>query len=158
VRQVFKPGTFGIAFGGQMDWLQRIVFGTDTANMVKLEQRHKEIMNQYRDHIAGEVALAGFSFTVPPVDALGDKLELFHDDWRLDGLDADFADFSEQNLIEAVDFFVDTMIRAQGVSAKLPTVGGSINIAVIRKEGGFRFVSPQEWTHREHRIQVPETE
>ena len=158
VREVFAAGTFGIAFAGQMDWLQRIVFGTDTTNMARLEQRHRSLLEGYRQHVVEAVSSAGLTFDVPEVDALGDQLNIFHDDWSLEGLDSTFADFSEQNLIEAVDFFVDTMIRAQGISASLPTVGGNINIAVIRKESGFRFVSPQEWTHREHKVQVPEAE
>ena len=83
-------------------------------------------------------------------------MDMFYDDWELEGLNPSFANFSEQNLVEAVDFFVDTMIRAQEISDSLPTVGGKINIAVIRKDSGFRFVSPQEWTHREHRVRVPE--
>ena len=74
--------------------------------------------------------------------------------WDIRGLDANFGDFSEQNAIDCVDFFIEIMIRAQAVSSQLPTVGGDVHIAVIR-EDGFRFVSRQEWTHGDHSIEIP---
>ena len=41
--------------------------------------------------------------------------------WDIEGLDAKFEDFSEQNAIDCVDFFIEIMIRAQAVSSQLPT-------------------------------------
>ena len=144
---------FGVAFGGQNDWIQRIVFGTDAANQVRLAQRAHDLLLEYHRRITETVAKAGIAFDVPGPDSWGDDLSLF-DNWDLLGLDADFADFSEQNAIDCVDFFVEIMIRAQAVSSQLPTVGGDINIALIRRDG-FRFVSRQEWRHRDHSIEIP---
>ena len=144
---------FGVAFGGQNDWIQRIVFGTDDDNRVRLAQRAHDLLLEYHRRISDAVAKAGITFDVPGPDAWGDVLGLF-DDWDLKGLDADFPEFSEQNAIECVDFFIEIMIRAQAVSSQLPTVGGDVHVAVIRKDG-FRFVSRQEWRHRDHSIEIP---
>lgn len=145
---------FGVAFGGQMDWIQRIVFGTDVANQVRLAQRADDLLFEYYERVRAAAAAVGTDFEVPPPDSWGGELGLFTD-WDIRGLDTNFGDFSEQNAIDCVDFFIEIMIRAQGVSSQLPTVGGDVHIAVIRKDG-FRFVSRQEWTHRDHSIQIPE--
>ena len=107
----------------------------------------------YHQRVSDAIANAGITFEVPHPDSWGDELNLFKD-WNLQGLDANIADFSAQNAIECVDFFIEIMIRAQAVSSQLPTVGGDINIAVIRKDG-FRFVSRQEWRHGDHSIKIP---
>ena len=147
---------FGVAFGGQKDWIQRIVFGTDDNNQVALAQRTHDLLVDYYERVSAAIAAAGIKFEIPHPDSWGDELNLFKN-WSLQGLDAHIADFSEQNAIDCVDFFIEIMIRAQAVSSQLPTVGGDINIAVIRKDG-FRFVSRQEWRHGDHRIKVPEAQ
>ena len=144
---------FGIAFGGQMDWMQRIVWGTDDENRARLAGRANDLLNRYYDRICEAASAEGVVFDVPKPDSWGDELDMFAD-WDIRGLDANFGDFSEQNAIDCVDFFVEIMIRAQAVSSQLPTVGGDVHIAVIRKDG-FRFVSRQEWTHRDHRTEIP---
>ena len=144
---------FGVAFGGQRDWIQRIVFGTDENNQVGLAKRAHDLLIDYHQRVSDAVANAGITFEVPPPDSWGDELKLFNN-WNLQGLDANIADFSEQNAIDCVDFFIEIMIRAQAVSSQLPTVGGDINVAVIRKDG-FRFVSRQEWRHGDHSIKIP---
>lgn len=152
--EVFSSDSpFGVAFGGQMDWIQRIVFGTDENNQIRLAKRTQDVLLEYHQRISDAVTAAGITFEVPHPDSWGDELSLFKD-WNLQGLDANIADFSEQNAIDCVDFFIDIMIRAQAVSSQLPTVGGDVNIAVIRKDG-FRFVSRQEWRHGDHSIKIP---
>ena len=145
---------FGVAFGGQDDWIQRIVFGTDQNNQIRLAQRAHDLLLEYHRRISEAVVTAGITFEVPSPDSWGDELKLFNN-WNLHGLDTNIADFSEQNAIDCVDFFIEIMIGVQAVSSRLPTVGGDINIAVIRKEDGFRLVSRQEWRHRDHSIRIP---
>ena len=152
--EVFSSDSpFGIAFGGQKDWIQRIVFGTDENNQVRLANRVQDLLTRYHRRVSDAIAEAGIAFEVPPPDMWGEKFNLFNN-WNLQGLDADIADYSEQNAIDCVDFFIEIMIRAQAVSSRLPTVGGDINVAVVRKDG-FRFVSRQEWRHRNHSIKIP---
>ena len=144
---------FGVAFGGQNDWIQRIVFGTDDNNQIRLAQRAQDLLLEYHRRISEAIVKAGITFEVPGPDSWGDELNLFNN-WNLQGLDTNIDDFSEQNAIDCVDFFIEIMIRVQAVSSRLPTVGGAVNIAVIRKDG-FRFVSRQEWRHRDHSIKIP---
>ena len=108
---------FGVAFGGQKDWIQRIVFGTDENNQVRLAERAHDLLVDYHQKVSAAVADAGIAFEVPHPDSWGDELKFFKG-WSLQGLDADIADFSEQNAIDCVDFFIEIMIRAQAVSSE----------------------------------------
>ena len=71
-------------------------------------------------------------------------------DWDLNGFDANWGDFSEQNAIECVNFFVEIMIKSQQFSSSLPTVGGEVHIALITKEKGFSWISREEYEHEGH--------
>lgn len=154
LERTFGPGEFGIAFGGQKDWIQRIVFGTDTRNLVKLRLRTEDLLNLYREKVVEMLQSDGYNGEVPSPDAFGEELQLFHE-WGIEGLGANWAEFSEQNAIDCVDFFLDIMIRAQDVSPQLPTVGGNIHIVVIRKDGYYP-VTKEVWRHGEHEVPIPE--
>ena len=154
LEQVFAAGAFGVAFGGQMDWIQRIVFGTDNRNLVNLRSRVESLLTLYRQKIVERLQSDGHGVEVPGPNEFGDELQLFHE-WSLDRLQANWEEFSEQNAIDCVNFFLDIMIRAQDVSAQLPTVGGNVHIAVIRKDG-FYPVSKEVWRHGDHEVRIPE--
>ena len=55
VTQSFSAGEFGIAFAGQMDWIQRIVFGTDVSNRIRLMYRSRSLMDLYRDKLLDQL-------------------------------------------------------------------------------------------------------
>lgn len=141
---------YGIVFGGQMEWIQRIVFGTDATNKIRIAERAWDLLGIYRTLAEHELQAHGLNVRVPTVDAFRNALRVF-DGWDLDGLDANWGDFSEQNAVDCVDFFVDVMIKSQQFSERLPTVGGDVHVAIIRKEG-FRFVSREALRHRDHAV------
>lgn len=156
IDRVFDTDRFGIAFGGQMDWIQRIVFGTDSDNKAKLHQRVESLMSIYRQKIAEHLESAGHKgIEIPEANTFGSVLNLYNDGWDLDGLDANWGEFSEQNAIDSVDFFLRIMIEAQNVSSQLPTVGGDVHIAVIRQDG-YHPVSKEIWKHGDHEVPIPE--
>ncbi len=154
MERVFGSGDFGIAFGGQMDWIQRIVFGTDNLNRVRLLTRGEELLELYRQKLNEHLKSLGHEIELPAHTAFGQELQLFHE-WTLEGLNASWEEFSEQNAIDCVDFFLGIMIRAQDVSSQLPTVGGNVHIAVIRKDG-FYPVTKEVWRHGDHEVPIPE--
>ena len=77
---------------------------------------------------------------------------MFSDGWELDGFNANWGDFSEQNAIECVDFFVNIMTKSQQFSEGMPTVGGEVHIALITKVKGFQFIPKEEFNHGGHFI------
>ncbi len=147
----FGPGEFGVAFAGQTDWIQRIVFGTDHMNKFRIEERVEDLLGQYRQELLDHLAPVGISSLPEP------SADLFvFNNWRLNELEADWDEFSEQNAIDCVDFFLRIMIGAQDVDSQLPTVGGDVHIAVIRKETGYHPVTKEVWKHGDHEVRIPE--
>ena len=154
VLQSFSAGEFGIAFAGQMDWIQRIVFGTDVNNKIRLMQRTRSLMDMYRDKLIEHLKSEGYDGTLPKSTEFGDDLDLFNE-WDLDRLQASWEEFSEQNAINCVDFFLRIMIQAQDISSQLPTVGGDVHIAVIRRDGYYQ-VTKEVWHHQGYEVAIPE--
>lgn len=142
---------FGIVFGGQMKEIQRIVFGTDASNLLKIRMRHFEQLWRYREKINKYLADNNIQIEIPiiSIENLG-ELDMISNNWSLDGFDANWGDFSEQNAIECVDFFVNIMIKSQQFCFGMPTVGGEVHIALINKKDGFRFISKEEYSHFGH--------
>ena len=151
VVKAYDPGEFGVAFGGQMDWIQRIVFGADNQNKRTLAQRSWNLLESYRQSLIEHVRPLGLTDLPPPSPELS-----FFNDWNLEVLQADWANFSEQNAINCVDFFLRIMIGSQDVSPRLPTVGGDVHIAVIRKKEGFHPASREVWRHGDYEVPIPE--
>ena len=151
IEECHRKERFGIVFGGQMKEIQRIVHGTDFSNWQKIRKRHSELLNRYRDKINSFLKEHNISVSIP--ELAGDEeqeLDMSRDKWVLDGFDANWGDFSEQNAIECVDFFVNIMIKSQQFSTGMPTVGGEVHIALITKTDGFRFISREEYRHEGH--------
>lgn len=146
---------FGVAFGGQTQEIQRLVFGTDYYNRARLEDRYEQLLKRYVD----EASKLNAGATLPGVDSYTKDNHLFGKIdpanqfiWDLDGLDADWPNFSEQVAIDCVHFFIDVMIQAQRFNSRMPTVGGDIHIALITKTGGFRFISREDYKHGQHAV------
>ena len=139
---------FGMVFGGEMKEIQRIVHGTDWSNKLKIKDRHIELLRKYRDKMNSYLKQQKVSVEIPELSMEEIKeLDMFSDNWDLDIFDANFGDFSEQNAIECVDFFVNIMIRSQQFSEGMPIVGGEVHIALITKTQGFQFISREEYYH-----------
>ena len=142
---------FGMVFGGQMKEIQRIVHGTDPLNEDKIYYRHLELLRKYRDKINTYLERQKIKIKIPELSVEEVKeLNMFSDGWHLDGFNANWDNFSEQNAIECVDFFVNIMIKSQQFSYGMPTIGGEVHIALITKTDGFRFISREEYRHERH--------
>ena len=85
----------------------------------------------------------------------GDELNLFHN-WKLEGMEANWGAFSEQNALECVDFLVNIMIKSHQFSSQMPTVGGEVQLAVIKRVSGCNFVSRREWRHEDYIVPMQE--
>lgn len=142
---------FGMVFGGQMKEIQRIIHGTDWSNKMEINKRHIKLLRKYRDKINDFLKQKNISIEIPELSMNEMKeLDMFSEKWDLDGFNANWGDFSEQNAIECVDFFVNIMIKSQQFSYGMPIVGGEVHIALIKKTEGFRFISREEYGHEGH--------
>jgi len=146
---------FAIFFGGQTEGIQRLVFGTDRINKARLIGRSRSLLKRYHTLLSQELKKQGVKVRLKSPDKFGEELDLFHN-WNLKGLDANVGAFSEQNAIECVDFLVDIMIRSHQFSSQMPSVGEPVQVAVIKKDVGFIFVSKREWRLGDHAVPARE--
>lgn len=142
-----KP-PFWPVFGGQSREIERIVYGLDLETFVRIEERHVNLLERYAIGLAASHDLEAFQPPKPD-----DTHRIFTDDFRVPGMVANWGDFSEQNAIDCVGYFVRIMRGAQRFSAHMPTVGGAIHVALISRDMGFRFISRREYSHEDHRVQ-----
>jgi hypothetical protein len=145
---------FGVVFGGQMQEIQRIVFGSDIDNKYKMIDRSASLLSKYHELLSKHLKDNNVTIDLPKPNSYGKTLYFFGDEYDLDGFDARWEDFSEQNAIECVDFFINIMIKSQQFSSSLPTVGGDVHIALVTKEKGFRYISGEELRHGEHFLEL----
>lgn len=151
-RKVYETDyDFCVFFGGQTKEIQRLVFGTDMFNKVKLIDRSKELLNQYHDLLAKDLESRGIQVQLNKPDEYGQELDLFKG-WRLEGLASNWGAFSEQTAVECIDFLVNIMIRSHEFSTQIPSVGGEVQIAIIKKISGFQYISKREWRHGDYRV------
>lgn len=137
-----------------MQEIQRIVFGSDIQNKFKMEDRNYHLLLKYHELLSEHLKNSNIKVELPKPKKYSDTLRLFNDDYDLDGFDARWGDFSEQNAIQCVDFFINIMIKSQEFSSRLPTVGGDVHISLITKEKGFRYISGEELRHGEHLVEL----
>lgn len=150
----------GVAFAGMMQEIQRIVFGLDDLAIGGLYGRFGFLLEKFAERVR---TLNGSKVEIPDIgELMGQGFHLFGKmdpdqpegpDFRLPGFEANWGDFSDQNAIDCVAWFIGIMREAHRFSSKMPTVGGAIHIALVNREAGFQFISREEYRHEDHRVQ-----
>lgn len=102
VEKVFVE-SFGIAFAGQMQEIQRIVFGIDGISSLRLMERASILFDKYRELSQRYLEKKGIIEELPRWDVYEDELSMLKG-LELNQFDAEWGDFSEQNAIECVNF------------------------------------------------------
>ncbi|MDD5039145.1 MAG: hypothetical protein PHN78_07500 [Dehalococcoidales bacterium] len=137
--------------GGQTKGIQRLIFGIDADNKVRLMDRVDELLSKYNSLLTEQLVEQCVKVELKKPEDFGDKLRLFQD-WEFDRMQANWGAFSEQSAIECADFLVSLMISSQKYSTDMVSVGGDVQIAVIKKGSGFTYVSRREWHHGENAV------
>lgn len=140
---------------GQTNEIDRLVFGADIPNYLKLKKRAHDLLTEYCEFLTSFLRKNNIPIDLPKPDEFRNPLNF--PSWNdLDGLKADWAAFSLQNAIDCVDFLVSLMINSQQFSTTMPTVAGDVQIAVIQKARCCKFVSKRELRHRDHAVPLDE--
>ncbi len=136
-------------FGGQSREIERIVYGADTDAMLRLEGRHKITTSSYLRRVLRE---KGVEIEGELPELLSSERIFDPNEFLLPSMTPNWGDFSEQNAIDCVTYFVRIMCDVQRFNSRMPTVGGHIHIALIDRDDGFRFISREEYSHEDHRV------
>ena len=134
-------------FGAQRSEIGRLVFSTDTANIIRIENRHTALLDKYRASLQSYLSANQINIQLPGVSEVPEDFSVFSEGWQLNRLEARFGEFSIQNAIDCVDFLINIMIRSHQFKSQLPSVVGPVQIGVIRKGRGFKYVSERVWRH-----------
>ncbi len=131
---------FCIFFGGVTREIQRLLFGIDAVNKNRLRTRNRQVLGTYYDYLTSYLKDKNIDIELPKPEEYGGELSLFHN-LALDSLQMNCATYPEQDAIECAEFLVNVMIKSQKFSNQVPTAGGDVQLAIIRKQSGFRFLN-----------------
>lgn len=142
---------FCLFLGGQTKEIQRLVFGTDVYNKTRLMAQADNLLKKYHSLLSQQLQASGVDIKLKEPEEFGEELKVFHN-WNFEGMSANWSSFSEQNAIECIDFLVKVMINSQHFSTQIPSVGGEVQIAVVKKGSGFNLVSKRVWRHGDYAV------
>jgi hypothetical protein len=149
-----KRGSYGFAFGGQYDVIERIIYGLDLQSWDSLRERCWSMLEEYQKEVDAALSLAQASVVIPKIDRNDNKYSLFGTNFGgVKGVFfSDVGSLSEQAGIDLVHFLISTMIKSQEFSSSIPTVGGNIHLAIITAEEGFKWISKEEYRLETHTV------
>lgn len=118
-------GTFGMRWGGQLNMVNRIVYGFDPQLLPLISD--KLSVPRGRAQQVVEAARSHLEYAIP------------------------YQMLPLQDCIDLVTFLIRTTITAQGLSTGIRGVGGTIEVASITRTGGFGWVQKRELRGERHR-------
>jgi 20S proteasome alpha/beta subunit len=133
-----------VFFAGSSKEIQRTVFGIDGESKMRLVERSRGLMEKYHHLLEQQLRDNNVSIELKMPDDFGKELSLFHN-WQLESLEMNCATYSEQDAIDCAEFLVNIMIKSQKLSSQVPSTGGNVQIAIIRKNTGFQYISSRQW-------------
>ena len=148
----FLNSEFGIMFGGQTKEIQRIINGIDDDTKDWIDKLFKAKLGDYHKKLTDSLTELNITAEFPDYCEYIDENGPFDHNWNIEQFNADWGNFSEQNAIECVHWLVEIMSKSQQFSSSLPSVGGDINLAIITKKDGFKFVSKREYQVGAHSV------
>jgi len=141
--------SYNVVFGGQYDVIQRVVNGVDFASYTGLQRRARELLEDCHSNIESQMRAAGYPGPVPKPNFDDDNYDLFSKNWgNVNRMFSDIGSLSEQAGINFVLFLIEVMINSQEFSNSIPTVGGKVHVALLRKNEKLKWISKEGFTFR----------
>ena len=148
-----KKGDFNPVFGGQHDVIERIVFGVDEDSYQKISIRVLDLLLKYYELLSDFIKKKKINILLPKPDSFNELAFTQPGSWPFSGISlADLKNFSEQAAINFVEFLINIMIQAQQFNNRMPTVGGEIQLALINKREGFKWISKEEYKYKNYGV------
>ncbi len=141
--------------GGQTKEIQRILFGIDAYDKYRLIERANSVLDKYHKLLSQQLEREGINVELKKPESFAPELGLFRD-WDFQRMQSNWSAFSDQSAIECVSFLVNVMISSQKYATEMPSVGGDVQIAIVKKDSGFSYISKRKWRHGDNAIPVRE--
>jgi len=153
---VYENGKSGLAWAGQSDGVERLIFGVDSQmrSQITLEtnrlidsahQNMKEAMLRVIGDVLQAAGITSFPENIntelPPVPVA----EL---PWSQFRLDVDFANLPLQDAVDFVSYLVNLQSGRSKFVRGVATVGGRTHIGIINKGDPLKMLNEPEISHR----------
>jgi len=140
-----------LVIGGQDAEIRRLVIGLDEKSNTSFHRYVHIILAVYGKHIEKHLKeITGKDIKIPRYHDIK-EMPALNTKW-VSNIAIDLFNISEQTAINLVDFLIDTTIKSQEFSNSPPTVGGNIHIGLLTKRGGFRWISNEQYIHRDNQV------
>lgn len=150
----FKLGPTGVAWSGQADGVQRLLFGYDQPLKWRIQGQVRALV----DGLHASMSEAALRILGDTLDALDQELPAQVDtelppkpdiklDWEQFELAINYASLPLQSAVELVSYLVNLQSGKSKFVRGVPTVGGRTHIGIVRK-GGFEMLNEPQLTHR----------
>lgn len=154
IQPQYVDGHTGLAWGGQSDGVQRLMYGYDVplwraiegAAQRQLEALHNE-MTEAMVRILGD-ALKALGAELP--DGVNTELPAvpkFSGPWNDFVLGIDYANLPSQSAVELVSWLVNLQSGKAHFVRGVPTVGGRTHVGLVARDG-FTMLNEPELSHR----------
>jgi hypothetical protein len=154
VQEQLAKGSFGVAWNGQSDSVERFIRGFDSNLRFELEDEITSVLKKHSDDVTRYVVDAINKI----LDSLGQKLpsgtkieipELssIPIDWQRYHVPLDYGNLPLQEAVNFASFLVNLQAAKGRFANGVATVGGYTHIGVVTKEG-FKPLNEPELAHR----------
>lgn len=153
---VYEKGKSGLAWAGQADGVERLIFGVDSQlrSHIALETNrlvdsaHQE-MKEAMLRIIGEVLQASGIENFPEnINTELPAVPVAEFPWNQFRLDVDFANLPLQDAVDFVSYLVNLQSGRSKFVRGVATVGGRTHIGIITKDEPLKMLNEPEITHR----------
>ncbi len=155
VYEQLTKGSFGIAWDGQADGIERLIRGYDSTLRMAIERYLEQMIDEHYQQMTGAMAkilddvLAQLGATLPSgVDTvLPLKLEV-SPPWDDMKVEFSYGNLPLQSAIDFVAFLVNLQSGKSRFAPGVATVGGRTHVAIVTKGGGFDVLNEPQLQHR----------
>ena len=155
VYEHFSQGSFGVAWSGQADSVERLIRGYDSALKEEIENHLGRLIDENYEQLTGAIVkilddvFAEIGFELPPdvESVLPSKLEVSLP-WDKLRVGFDYGNLPLQSAVDFVAFLVNLQSGKSRFAPGVATVGGRTQVAMVTKGEGFRILNEPELQHR----------
>jgi hypothetical protein len=153
---VYEKGKSGLAWSGQADGVERLIFGVDSQlrSHIALEANRlvDSVHQDMKDamlRIIGDVLLAAGLETLPEnINTELPPVPIAELPWGQFRLDVDFANLPLQDAVDFVSYLVNLQSGRSKFVRGVATVGGRTHIGIITKGDPLKMLNEPEIAHR----------
>jgi hypothetical protein len=154
VHQLFAAGRFGLAWEGQTEAVERLVWGYDSLLRDSIENQIAAAMESVRKNMGGAAAsmlqqiLDHAEISLPQdINTELPAVPKIRIPWARYRCDIAYGNLPLQDAVDLAAFLVSLQSGMSKFAMGVPTVGGRTRVGVVSRHEGFRMLGEPELRH-----------